>query len=293
MNILSIITIAVIFMMTSYSIYLIHREKNKISSQSGMMISTSVAMMAGLLSGFLIGVYSGDMFLSSGVTMIIGFIIGFLAGQPMGLMAILNGAVAGLISSLMGAMLGVLLQFTTPAIMLGILLTLYVVIIGLVILFIIVETNDKFSLDTQGISPFAILSAGVVLLSLFLFVYSSDIVKIPGQDVTAQQQTTNTQKTTKTEIDVTNEGSPKVKMKVTPTGYSPNVIRVKKGVPVELEIDNPLENSCLSTFTMPDFNINNVNLKVGTTNLSFTPDKTGEYTFSCGMQMFKGSIIVE
>ncbi|HEY2422101.1 MAG TPA: cupredoxin domain-containing protein [Neobacillus sp.] len=293
MNILSIITIAVVFMMTSYSIYLIHREKSKITSQSGMMISTSVAMMTGLLSGFLVGVNSGDMFLSSGVTMIIGFMIGFLAGQPIGLMAILNGAVAGLISSLMGAMLGVLLQFTTPAIMLGILLTLYVVIIGLVILFIIVETNDKFSLDTQGISPFAILSAGVVLLSLFLFVYSSDIVKIPGQDVTAQQQTTNTQKTTKTEIDVTNEGSPKVKMKVTPTGYSPNVIRVKKGVPVELEIDNPLENSCLSTFTMPDFNINNVNLKVGTTNLSFTPDKTGEYTFSCGMQMFKGSIIVE
>jgi plastocyanin len=280
-------------MMTSYSIYLIYREKNKISSQSGMMISTSVAMMAGLLSGFLIGVYSGDMFLSSGVTMIIGFIIGFLAGQPIGLMAILNGAVAGLISGLMGAMLGVLLQFTTPAIMLGILLTLYVVVIGLVILFIIVETNDKFSLDTQSISPFAILSAGVVLLSLFLFVYSSDIVKIPGKDVSAQQQTTNTQQTTKTEIDVTNEGSPKVKMKVTPTGYSPNVIRVKKGVPVELEIDNPLENSCLSTFTMPDFNINNVNLKVGTTNLSFTPDKTGEYTFSCGMQMFKGTIIVE
>lgn len=286
MNILLIISIVVIFMMTSYSIYLVHREKNKLSCMSGMMISMAVAMMAGLLSGYLIGVFSGDMFLSCGVSMIIGFFIGFLAGQPIGLMAILDGALAGLMGGLMGAMLGVMLQFITPTIMLGILLALYVVILGLVILFILVETNDQFSLDTQGISPFAIISAGVVLLSLFLFLYSSDIVKIPSQNVSAQTAT-------KTEIDVTRENAPKIKMKVTPTGYTPNVIRVKKGVPVELEIDNPLENSCLSTFTIPDFNINNVNLKVGTTNLYFTPDKTGEYTFSCGMQMFKGTIIVE
>jgi len=82
-------------------------------------------------------------------------------------------------------------------------------------------------------------------------------------------------------------------MEVTPTGYSPNVIRVKKGVKVELEIHNPLENSCLSTLSMPDFNINNVNLKVGTTTLTFTPSNMGEYTFSCGMNMFHGKIIVE
>ncbi|MGZ4160328.1 MAG: cupredoxin domain-containing protein [Neobacillus sp.] len=293
MNILLIISIVVIFMMTSYSIYLVHREKNKLTCMSGMMISMAVAMMAGLLSGYLIGVFSGDMFLSCGVSMIIGFFIGFLAGQPNGLMAIMDGALAGLMGGLMGAMLGVMLQFTTPTIMLGILLALYVVILGLVILFILVETNDQFSIDTQGISPFAIISAGVVLLSLFLFLYSSDFVKIPNRNVSAQTQNTSSQTATKTEIDVTRENAPKIKMKVTPTGYTPNVIRVKKGVPVELEIDNPLENSCLSTFTIPDFNINNVNLKVGTTNLSFTPDKTGEYTFSCGMQMFKGTIIVE
>lgn len=293
MNILLIISIVVIFMMTSYSIYLVHREKNKLTCMSGMMISMAVAMMTGLLSGYLIGVFSGDMFLSCGVSMIIGFFIGFLAGQPIGLMAILDGALAGLMGGLMGAMLGVMLQFTTPTIMLGILLALYVVILGLVILFILVETNAQFSIDTQGISPFAIISAGVVLLTLFLFLYSSDIVKIPGQNVSAQTQNTSSQTATKTEIDVTRENAPKIKMKVTPTGYTPNVIRVKKGVPIELEIDNPLENSCLSTFTMSDFNINNVNLKVGTTNLSFTPDKTGEYTFSCGMQMFKGTIIVE
>ena len=293
MTILTIITVTVIFLMTSYSVYLVHREKNKLTCMSGMMISMAVAMMAGLLSGYLFGVFSGDLFLSCGVSMIIGFFIGFLAGQPIGLMAILDGALGGLMSGLMGAILGVMLQFTTPAIMLGILLALYVVIIGLVILFILVETNEKLDLDTLGISPFAIISAGVVFLTLFLFLYSSDIVKIPGSNVAAKTQDSATQTTANTEIDVTQKSAPKIKMKVTPTGYEPNIIRVKKGVPVVLEIDNPLENSCLSTFTMADFNIINENLKLGTTTLSFTPDKTGEYTFSCGMQMFKGTVIVK
>jgi heme/copper-type cytochrome/quinol oxidase subunit 2 len=293
MNILLIITIAVVFIMTSYSIYLVHREKSKLSTMAGMVISLAIATMAGLLSGFLLGSYSGDMFLSSGISIIIGFTIGFLSGQPLGLIPIMNGALSGLISSLLGAILGVMLQYTTPTVMLLLLLLLYVVITGIVIIFILVETSDKFSLDTQGLSPFAILSAGVILVTVFLFLYSSDLVKIPDKNVTANTQEKTPQQSSKSEIDLSKESNPKVKMKVTPTGYTPNVILVKKGVQVELEIDNPLENSCLTTFTMPDFNLNNVNLKVGTTNLTFTPDKTGEYTFSCGMHMYKGTIIVK
>ncbi|MGZ4159842.1 MAG: cupredoxin domain-containing protein [Neobacillus sp.] len=296
MNFLSIITIAIVVIMSGYSIYLVNREKNKLACMSGMMIAMAVAMMAGLLLGYVIGVTSGDMFLSCGLSMIIGFIIGFLAGQPIGIMAILDGALAGLMSSIMGAMLGVMLQIENPAIMLGILLGLFIIILGLVIMFIKVETSEKFNLDTQTISPFAILSAGIVLVTLFLFLYSSDIVKIPGNTTSAQaqvNQNTSNPSSTQTEIDVTKESAPKIKLEVTQTGYTPNVIRVKKGVPIQLEIENPIENSCLSTFTMPEFNIKNVNLKVGITNLSFTPDKTGEYTFSCGMGMFKGTVIVE
>jgi heme/copper-type cytochrome/quinol oxidase subunit 2 len=296
MNILSIITIAIVVIMSGYSIYLVNREKNKLACMSGMMIAMAVAMMAGLLLGYVIGVTSGDMFLSCGLSMIIGFIIGFLAGQPIGIMAILDGALAGLMSSIMGAMLGVMLQIENPSIMLGILLGLFIIILGLVIMFIKVETSEKFTLDTQTISPFAILSAGIVLVTLFLFLYSSDIVKIPGNTTSAHvqvNQNTSNPSSAQTEIDVTKESAPKIKLEITQTGYTPNVIRVKKGVPIQLEIENPIENSCLSTFTLTEFNINNVNLKIGITNLSFTPDKTGEYTFSCGMGMFKGTVIVE
>jgi heme/copper-type cytochrome/quinol oxidase subunit 2 len=290
LNLLLIFTTAVVLMMTSYSIYLVHREKNKVTLIPGIIISMAVATMTGLLSGFLIGIFTGDLFLSFGVSLIIGFTIGFLAGQPIGLPAILNGALAGLMSSLMGSLFGILLQFTSPAVILGILLALYVLILGLVIVFIKVETNENLSLDTQNISPFAVAAAGVALVTLFLFLYSSDMVKIPNENTTEQTQTASSQPVS--EIDVTKDSTPKIQMKVTQSGYTPNVIRVRKGVSVELIIDNPLEDSCLSTFTMPDFNLNNFNLKVGKTNLSFTPDKTGTYTFSCGMQMYKGTIIV-
>lgn len=294
MTIFSIFSALMAALSIGYAILLLHRSSKKLGEVQGIMVSLGIGTMAGLLTGFLIGVQSGDMFLTSGVSMIAGFIIGFLAGQPSGLMALLGGALAGIIGGVAGTFLGIMLQFTSPVIMLSLLLAIFIIIVGLVILFIFVETSEKLTIDTRGISPFAILSAGVALLAIFLFLYSSDLVKIPGKTAAAQQVNTSGQSTDIVEADVSKDKAPIVKMKVTPTGYTPNVIRVKKGIHVQLVIDNPLDNSsCLSTFTIPDFNINNVNLKTGETNLSFTPEKSGKYTFSCGMQMYKGTIIVE
>jgi heme/copper-type cytochrome/quinol oxidase subunit 2 len=297
MNIFAIISAIVVAIGTGYSIYSVYRHKNKLANTSGIMISMVIAVITGLLTGSIIGIISGEIFLVVGVSMIIGFVVGFLAGHPVGILAILMGSISGLMGGIIGAILGAFLQFINPTILLGILLGFYILIIGFVIMYIFVESNNKLSLDTQELSPFAIIAGGVVIVSLFLFMYSSDMVEIPGQSQTTQiatQQAAASQEVPKTEVDVTKESKPNVKMEVTTQGYTPNVIRVKKGIPVELEIKNPLDSSnCISTFMIPDFNINNVNLKTGTTKLTFTPDKSGEYTFSCGMQMFKGTIIVE
>lgn len=295
MTIFSIISACFVALGTSYSIFLLYRNKNTLNNTPGILLSMVVAIITGLLIGSITGILSGETFLVVGVSMIAGFVIGFLAGHPLGLLAILMASIFGLIGGINGAILGLFLQYINPTILLGILLGFYIVIIGFVIVYIFVTTNNKFSINTEELSPFAIVAGGVVLVSLFLFMYSTDMVKVPGQNETAQAKTQqeSSQTAAKTEIDVTDESKPKVDMIVTETGYIPNVIHVKKGVPVELEIKNPLKDSCLSTFIIPDFNIKNVNLKVGTTQLSFTPDKTGEYTFSCGMEMFKGKIIVE
>ncbi|PAE42463.1 cupredoxin domain-containing protein [Bacillus sp. 7884-1] len=294
MYMLSIFTIVIMSLMTGSSIFLLHRNNNKLAHLSGLVVVMVLTMMSGLLAGYISGILSGELFFPVGLGMLIGFILGFIAGQPIGILAILTGSATGVVSGIMGALLGAILQFDNPTIILGILLGVYVIILGLVLLFIIVDTNGKLTLDTKGISPFNILSAGLVLIALFLFLYSSDLVKIPGESEAVQTEENNTSTSPKnTELDITKETNPKIEMMITPTGYTPNVIKVKKGVPVELNITNPGDNSCFSTFMMPDFDLNNVNLKAGTTKLTFTPDKEGEYTFSCGMNMFKGTVIVE
>ncbi|MCM3764272.1 cupredoxin domain-containing protein [Neobacillus niacini] len=291
-----IISAIIVAATTGYSIYLLYKNKGQLAKTPGLMISIAISTMAGLLSGTITGILSGEMFLVVGISMIIGFMVGFLAGHPIGLLAIVMSSIFGLLGGIIGAILGVLLIFINPIILLGILLGLFIVIIGLVILFILADNNQKYSVQTEELSPFAIIAGGVVFASLFLFLYSSNWVEIPVKTEAAQaeaSQTKTTQPAARAEIDVTDEATPKVKMLVTDRGYAPNVIRVKKGAPVELEIQNPGDNSCFSKFNMPDFNINNADLKIGTTTLTFMPDKTGEYTFSCGMNMFKGTVIVE
>lgn len=305
MNTITIITMAIVCIFSAYTIYLINIHKEKFTNLNGIVVAVTAASLTGTISGYLLGVLSGDLFLASGVGVIIGFTIGFLGGQPVGVMSILLGSGSGLMGGIAGALLGVNLKQENPNLFLLLLLIFYCILLTFVVLFIHVLADKKLTLDTKAVSPFAILTAGVVLLSLFLFLYSSDIIHVSSTASSSQTQnndsagnTANTSDSSGStsatvEVDATKESAPKIRMDTTPNGYSPNVIRVKKGVPVEIDVHNTLENSCISVLNMPDFNFNNVNLKVGTTKLTFTPSNTGEYTFSCGMNMFKGKIIVE
>jgi len=293
MNLYSIISAAAAAFIVSYSIYLIYKHGKKLSPSSGIIICLVISGFTGLLAGFLTGINSGDLFLASGVSVIIGVMSGFLSGQRLGIIEILSGSFSGIISGLIGTILGILLQYTSPEVMLTILLALFALLCGLVILFITVETKAHLTFDLKGISPFTILLTGIALLALFLFLYSSDLVKVTGNDDAAATQSSPDQKSPETEIDVSKQTAPVVKMKVTETGYKPNIIRVKQGSTVTLEINNRLQDSCLSTFELPDFKINNAPLKIGTTQLTFSADKKGKFIFSCGMQMFKGTVIVE
>jgi plastocyanin domain-containing protein len=76
-------------------------------------------------------------------------------------------------------------------------------------------------------------------------------------------------------------------------GYSPEIISVKKGKPITLNFIREDENSCLEEVVLSDFRIKKylpLNKKVS---IQITPDKTGEYSFSCGMNMFHGKLIVK
>ena len=76
-------------------------------------------------------------------------------------------------------------------------------------------------------------------------------------------------------------------------GYSPDVIVVKQGAPVRLNFYRDETSSCSEQVVFGDFGIAKDLPAFRTTPIEFTPDKTGEFTFACGMNMLRGKLIVK
>ncbi|MPZ50569.1 MAG: heavy metal translocating P-type ATPase [Dehalococcoidia bacterium] len=76
-------------------------------------------------------------------------------------------------------------------------------------------------------------------------------------------------------------------------GYSPDLIRVQEGVPVRLIFDRQEGSDCTSRVVFPDFQLSRSLPAFQRTSVEFTPDKTGEFGFACGMNMVHGTLVVE
>jgi Cu+-exporting ATPase len=76
-------------------------------------------------------------------------------------------------------------------------------------------------------------------------------------------------------------------------GYSPDVIRVKEGVPLRLVFDRQEASDCSDRMVFPDFQASKSLAPFATTTLEFTPTKSGSFGFACGMNMLHGTLIVE
>ena len=75
-------------------------------------------------------------------------------------------------------------------------------------------------------------------------------------------------------------------------GYDPDVIVVKKGIPVRLNFYRDETDDCSDTIVIGDFNVRRPLPAFKTTPIEFTPEKEGEYVFTCGMGMLRGKLIV-
>jgi len=76
-------------------------------------------------------------------------------------------------------------------------------------------------------------------------------------------------------------------------GYSPDVIVVREGQPVRLNFYRDETASCSEQVVFGDFGIARDLPPFKTTSIEFTPKKAGEFTFTCGMNMLRGKLIVE
>lgn len=83
------------------------------------------------------------------------------------------------------------------------------------------------------------------------------------------------------------DGKQIVRMDQVAGGYKPNVLTVKKGIPVKWVITSKNQYTCAAFINMPSMNIQQP-LTAGENVIEFTPTKTGTLKFTCSMGMYSG-----
>src|ERR1041385_6896897 len=82
------------------------------------------------------------------------------------------------------------------------------------------------------------------------------------------------------------------RIEVTGKGYQPASVMLRLGVPAELTFVRTVEETCGREIVIPAYGINRplpLNTPVAVT---FTPKRPGRFKFSCGMNMFRGALVV-
>ena len=87
-------------------------------------------------------------------------------------------------------------------------------------------------------------------------------------------------------------GVQEVALSVQGGNYYPNPVRVKKGIPVRLVADMSTFSGCSRSIILPDFGVSKT-VSAGDNVIEFTPDKSGTFSFSCSMGMYRGTLVVE
>ena len=83
-----------------------------------------------------------------------------------------------------------------------------------------------------------------------------------------------------------------VKVAVTDAGFEPQRVTLRAGVPARVTFTRTSDKTCATAVVFASLNIRHdlpLNTPVA---VEFTPSKTGEIPFACGMNMLKGTIVV-
>jgi Cu+-exporting ATPase len=76
-------------------------------------------------------------------------------------------------------------------------------------------------------------------------------------------------------------------------GYSPEVVRVRQGIPLELVFDRQETGDCTSRVVFADFRVSAALPACQQTTVRLDPREAGQFGFACGVNMIRGSLIVE
>lgn len=118
----------------------------------------------------------------------------------------------------------------------------------------------------------AVVITGAGLIALVLWYFFGERVRVEASAGAGGVQ----------EIDITVKG-----------GYTPDVVVVRAGRPVRLNFYRDESDSCSDRVIFGDFRIARALPAFKTTSVEFTPERAGEFIWTCGMSMMRGKLVVE
>jgi plastocyanin domain-containing protein len=82
------------------------------------------------------------------------------------------------------------------------------------------------------------------------------------------------------------------KIVITPKGFEPLSITLKKDVPATITFIRQTSDTCATSVQIPEYKIKRDLPLNQPVTVEIKPTKTGEFAFMCGMNMLKGAVVV-
>ena len=82
-------------------------------------------------------------------------------------------------------------------------------------------------------------------------------------------------------------------VRITRMGYEPATLRLRRGVPARITFLRTTDETCATEVIFPDYGIKRELPLNQPATIRLTPTRAGEFSFTCGMKMQRGNLIVQ
>jgi len=148
------------------------------------------------------------------------------------------------------------------------------------------------SILSASLTPKLLKASGVIVMALGVIMLNRGLaVAGTGYDFNTCVARVSQKLSPKGAESVSCEFGQSISMEVLKSSHSPNQFIIRKGIPLQWEIDVKELNECNKEIVIPDYDMK-IPLKKGKQTIEFTPKEVGVIPWSCWMGMIPGTFIV-
>lgn len=97
-------------------------------------------------------------------------------------------------------------------------------------------------------------------------------------------------------LPITAEAKPRTQrltVRITQRGFEPETLKLRRGVPARITFLRTTDQTCATEVVLRDFGIRRSLPLNQAVVITLMPNKKGEFSFTCGMNMMRGKLIVQ